>query len=197
MWPVRRVSPGLVLCVALAVGCGASRPARTTPTAPPVGPTDGSSGDDTVVDDGWGLGLSIEPAITRAEVSDRHFVVDTVGRGDVAAGVFRLRAVVDPLRAGAGSAALAAAEREQVGQGGAADPSSISEVQFLGRPAHAFTFRAGSVWALEVLLVVDRCVFELVVMRAGRPEAMTEYAGAVLRNVKPLSGSAVDASRCR
>jgi hypothetical protein len=156
-----------------------------------------SPGQDAVVDDAWGVGLLIEPAVTMTQVDEQRFVVDTTGRGALEAGVFRFSIVVDPTRAGAGSAALATAGREEASKEGGDELSDVTEVSFLGRPGHAFTFRLGDAHGLEVSMVHDKCVFELVILRSGRPEWMTDYASSVLRNIKPLTGGPVTSPRCR
>ncbi len=189
-------SPVAVTAVAAALLAGACTSAAqrsTGPKAPPMA----RQGDDALVDDAWGVGLLIDPATATTTVDERRFVVDTLARGDLAMGVFQFTAEVDPTRAQAGSAALALAERESWVKDGGSELSEVIEVSFLGRPAHAFTFRDTDSFGLEVTAVVGRCVFSLVVFRSGEPAWMTQYASAVLRNIKPLSGGPIDPARCQ
>jgi hypothetical protein len=175
-------------------GCiGRKQPAATHPSPPPMA----SPGQDALVDDAWGVGLLVDPAITDAAVGDDRFAVDTTRKGDLAAGVFQFTITRDPGRAGAGSAALSDAAREEWQRGGASDLDPTAEVSFLGRPGHAFTFRDGDSYGLVVSTVVGTCILELVVLRGGRSEWMTQYASSVLRNIKPLTGGPVDPPRCK
>ena len=80
---------------------------------------------------------------------------------------------------------------------GGRELSELTEVKFLGRAGHAFTFRDPDSYGLGVVTVVGRCVFNLVVLRSGKPEWMTAFASAVLQNIKPLSGGPIDPARCR
>ncbi len=154
-------------------------------------------GQDALVDDAWGVGLLVDPATTISDVTERRFAVETLQHGDLSAGVFQFTVDIDPARAQAGSADLARAEREGWGKGGGSELSDVMEVKFLGRPGHAFTFRDPDSYGLNVVAVVGHCVFNLVVMRSGKPEWMTQYASAVLRNIKPLTGGPIDPARCK
>jgi hypothetical protein len=184
-----------VLVVALVLTGCSHRPSgtSTTPKAPPMA----KQGEDKLFDASWGLGLLVDPATTTTDVSERRFAVETLQHGDLAAGVFQFTVEVDADRARAGSADLARAERESWMRGGGSQLSDVTEVRFLGRPGHAFTFRDPDSYGLDVVTVVGHCVFNLVVMRSGRPDWMTQYASAVLRNIKSVSGKPVDPARCR
>jgi hypothetical protein len=186
---------GALALMLLVVGCsrGARNGGATTPHAPPMA----KQGEDALVDDSWGVGLLVDPATTTSDVSERRFAVETLARGDLAAGVFQFSVAVDPARAQAGSADLARAERESWMHGKGSELSDVTEVKFLGRAGHAFTFRDPDAYGLHVVTVVGRCVISLVVMRSGKPEWMTQYASAVLRNIKPLTGGPVDPTRCK
>jgi hypothetical protein len=183
------------LAALLALGaCGHGKTGtRTTPQAPPMA----RQGQDALVDDAWGVGLLVDPATTTTDVSERRFAVETLSHGDLGAGVFKFTVDIDPARAQAGSLDLARAERESWMHGGGSELSDVSEVKFLGRAGHAFTFRDPDSFGLDVVTVWGKCVFNLVVMRAGRPEWMTEYASAVLRNIKSMTGAPVDPARCK
>lgn len=183
---------GLGACALAACGHGKSG-TRTTPQAPPMA----KQGEDALVDDSWGVGLLVDPATTTTDVGEHRFAVETLQHGDLAAGVFKLTIDVDPARAHAGSEDLARAERESWMHGGGSELSDVTEVKFLGRAGHAFTFRDPDSFGLDVVTVVGKCVFNLVVMRSGRAEWMTDYASAVIRNIKSMTGAPVDPARCR
>jgi hypothetical protein len=191
---LRRSGVVALVLVVLASACGSS--AKRTSTGP-VAPPMAKQGEDALVDDGWGVGLLVDPATTTSEVNERRFAVETLAHGNLEAGVFQFTVDVDPARAKAGSADLARAERESWGQEGKSELSEVAEVRFLGRTGHAFTFRDPDAYGLDVVTVVGRCVFNLVVMRRGKAEWMTQYASAVLRNIKPLTGGPVDPQRCK
>ena len=186
-----------VVVASLLVLAACSRNAKsgtsTTPQAPPMA----KQGEDALVDDAWGVGLLVDPLTTTSDVTERRFAVETLAHGDLAAGVFQFTVDVDPARAQAGSADVARAERESWAQDGGAELSDVTEVKFLGRTGHAFTFRDPDSYGLDVVTVVGHCVFNLVVLRRGRPEWLTQYASAVLRNIKPLTGGPVDPARCK
>ena len=183
-----------VVTLGALVACGgSSRKPATTPAAPPMA----RQGDDALVDDGWGVGLLIDPATATTDVSEHRFAVETLSHGDLGAGVYQFVVSIDATRAQAGSADLARAERESWVKDGGSELSEVAEVSFLGRKGHAFTFRDADSFGLDVTTVVGRCVFSLVVLRGGRPEWMTQFASAVLRNIKPLNGGPVDPPRCR
>jgi hypothetical protein len=186
---------GMLLLVSLAA-CGPASHGARGAGAGPKPPPMASPGQDAIVDDDWGVGLLVEPAITTRAIDEQHFRVATVGRGDLAAGVFAFSIEKDPVRAGAGSQALARAAREDVAKGGGAELSEVLDVEFLGRAGHAFTFRNGDAFGLTVEMAYESCVFELTVLRSGRAEWMTQYASTVLRNIKPLTGGPVVAARC-
>ena len=190
--PPRLVAAALAL---LLVACsrGSGSGATTTPHAPPMA----KQGQDALVDDAWGVGLLVDPATTTSDVTERRFAVETLEHGDLGAGVFQFTVDVDPARAQAGSADLARAERESWMHGKGSELSDVTEVKFLGRTGHAFTFRDPDAYGLDVVAIVGKCVFNLVVMRSGKPEWMTQYASAVLRNIKPLTGGPVDPTRCK
>jgi hypothetical protein len=191
-------TPGLTLAVVmlglLLAGCGhAKSGTATTPQAPPMA----RQGEDALVDDSWGVGLLVDPATTTTDVSERRFAVETLQHGNLAAGVFKFTVDVDPARAQAGSEDLARAERESWMHGGGSELSEVTDVKFLGRAGHAFTFRDPDSFGLDVVTVVGKCVFNLVVMRSGRAEWMTDYASAVIRNIKSMTGAPVDPARCK
>jgi hypothetical protein len=190
---VARALATVTLAAALAACGHAKTGTRTSPQAPPMA----KQGEDALVDDGWGVGLLVDPATTTSDVSERRFAVETLSHGNLAAGVFKLTIDVDPTRAQAGSLDLARAERESWMQGGGSELSDVTDVKFLGRAGHAFTFRDPDSFGLDVVTVVGKCVFNLVVMRSGRAEWMTDYASAVIRNIKSMTGAPVDPSRCK
>lgn len=187
----------VLLALAACGGPAARKGGPSTRTTPPPG---ARPGDEAVVDDGWGVGLLVDPAITITQVDDERFSVNTLDHGDLEAGVFLFRVLRHDQWARAGSAAYIEMVREQYrrdGMGrGMTDPA---EVRFLGRPGHAVTFQdedkdANVLW---VAMVQGRCLFELVVMRSGPPDWMTDYASLVLRNIKSLTAKPVAPARCQ
>jgi hypothetical protein len=191
-------TPGLTLAAVtlglLLAACGhAKTGTATTPQAPPMA----KPGEDALVDDSWGVGLLVDPATTTTDVSERRFAVETLQHGSLAAGVFKFTVDVDPARAQAGSEDLARAERESWMHGGGSELSEVTDIKFLGRAGHAFTFRDPDSFGLDLVTVVGKCVFNLVVMRSGRAEWMTDYASVVIRNIKSMTGAPVDPARCK
>jgi hypothetical protein len=184
----------MMVLAGVIAACGSS-PRRSSAHVP--GSTAVQRGSDALVDDAWGVGLLIDPATTESDVTGEHFFVQTLGRGKLDEGVFSFRAAVAGERASSGSAVLAAAAREGWQKDAASELSDVSAVTFLGRPGHAFTFRQGDTFGLQIVAVHGKCVLDLVVLRSGRPEWMTDYASLVLRNLKSLSGKAVDPAMCR
>jgi hypothetical protein len=190
-----RILAAIVVAAACSAACGGSAARRggggasQLPMAAP--------GEDAVVDDAWGVGLLIDPIVTGTAIDEARFTVETVLSGNLGQGVFAFTIALEPERAAAGSAVLAAAAREELSKDGGSELSEVSDISFLGRPGHAFTFRDDDAYGLQVSMVTGKCVFDLVVLRSGRPEWMTQYASTVLRNIKPLTGGPVDPPRCR
>jgi hypothetical protein len=184
----------LLLGSLLLFACASS---RAKPAAHVPGSTAVQRGSDALVDDDWGVGLLVDPVTTRSDVTPEHFAVETLSRGKIDEGVFSFSATLAADRARAGSATLAAAAREDWQKDAASELSGVTAVTFLGRPGHAFTFRQDDTFGLQIIAVHGKCVLDLVVLRSGRPEWMTDYASLVIRNLKSLTGKPLDPAVCR
>lgn len=194
---------GALGAAALAAGCGPGyrrggrAPAAATATAEPDAPPVSRADWERMEFRAWDLAIRMQPGVTAARDGEERLLVETVERGDLSAGVYELEVQVAPARAARGSGALARAAAEEWRHRAGADAYDPRPATFLGLPAHAFVFTYGDTSGLEVWTVRGRCVVSFVFLRRGDGEPMKRAAGAVLEELRPLAGEALDPPRCR
>lgn len=178
------------------IGCMRAGNPKVVPKVPTPNGVAGDPGAATSSAE-WDVSLPTSPAAAQVKVTEAGFLATTVGRGDLATGVYTIAISVDRERAAQGSAVLAQAASETWRVRSGAEVAAPTEVRFLGLEGQAFAFRLGDTAGLEVWATSGRCTYSFLFLLAGDSRQMREAAGTLLRGMHPLGGPAAAASPCR